>query len=46
MSYVSNSDIEERLGSTAYVQLTDDAGAGSADLDKVAEALYGEEAHV
>ena len=38
MAYVTNSDIEERLGTAAYVQLTDDAGTGSADTDKVDEA--------
>ena len=34
MAYVTNADIEERLGSRTYVQLTDDAGTGSADTDK------------
>ncbi len=38
MAYVTNADIEERLGTTACVQLTDDAGTGSADLDRVNEA--------
>jgi len=46
MSYVSNADIEERLGSEAYVQLTDDAGSGSADEDKVTEARLGAEGEV
>jgi len=46
MSYASNVDVEERLGSTAYVQLTDDAGTGSADTDKVAEALLGAEGQI
>jgi len=46
MSYASNADLEERLGSAAYVQLTDDTGTGSADLDKVAEALNGAEGEV
>ncbi|UCD28524.1 MAG: DUF1320 domain-containing protein, partial [Planctomycetota bacterium] len=46
MSYAGNTDVEERLGSTLYVQLTDDAGTGSADEDKVAEALLGAEGEV
>ncbi|MCK6455724.1 MAG: DUF1320 domain-containing protein [Phycisphaerae bacterium] len=46
MGYVTNADIEERLGTTAYVQLTDDAGSGSADLDKVNEARLGAEGEV
>ena len=46
MSYVTNADIEERLGSTAYVQLTDDAGSGSADEDKVTEARLAVEGEV
>jgi phage gp36-like protein len=43
MSYVTNSDIETRLGSERYVQLTDDAGSGAADLAVVAEARDGAE---
>ncbi len=43
MAYVTNSDIEERLGTAAYVQLTDDDGTGSADTDKVDEARLGAE---
>jgi phage gp36-like protein len=46
MAYVTNIDIEERLGSALYVQLTDDAGTGSADLDKVNEARLGAEGEV
>ncbi|MHC4445640.1 MAG: gp436 family protein [Planctomycetota bacterium] len=46
MSYASNTDVEERLGSTVYVQLTDDGGTGSADEDKVAEALLGSEGQI
>ena len=46
MSYVSNSDIEERLGTSVYVQLTDDSGSGSADLDKVNESRLGAEGEV
>jgi len=46
MSYANYSDLEERLGSLVYVQLTDDAGTGVADEDKVAEALGGAEGEV
>jgi len=46
MSYASNADLEERLGSSVYVQLTDDAGTSEADEDKVAEALGGAEGEV
>jgi phage gp36-like protein len=41
MSYVSNEDIERRMGTVAYVQLTDDAGTGSAD-EAVVDAARGE----
>jgi phage gp36-like protein len=44
MAYVTNTDIEERLGTAAYIQLTDDTGSGSADLDKIDEARAGAEA--
>ena len=43
MAYVTNNDIEERLGTAAYVQLTDDASTGSADTDKINEARLGAE---
>lgn len=46
MTYVTNADIEERLGTQAYVQLTDDEGTGSADTDKVDEARLGAEGEV
>lgn len=46
MAYVTNTDIEERLGTAAYVGLTDDAGTGSADLDKIDEARDGAEGEV
>ena len=46
MAYVTNSDIEERLGTATYVQLTDDTGTGSADIDKVDEARLGAEGEV
>jgi phage gp36-like protein len=43
MSYITNADIETRLGTAAYVELTDDDGTGSADLAKVDEARLGAE---
>lgn len=46
MSYISNSDIETRLGSAVYVQLTDDAGTGSANEAVVDEARAGAEGEV
>jgi phage gp36-like protein len=46
MAYVSHADIEERLGTATYVQLTDDAGTGSADLDKITEAQLAAEGEV
>ena len=46
MAYVSNSDIETRLGSAAYVQLTDDAGSGSANEEVIEEARAGAEGEV
>jgi len=46
MSYVSNADIEKRVGPAAYVQLTDDEGTGSANEDRVDEARLGAEGEV
>ena len=46
MSYVTNADIEERLGTDTYVQLTDDDGDGSADVGVVDEARLGAEGEV
>jgi len=46
MGYVTNADIEERLGGAQYVQLTDDEGTGQADTDKVDEARLGAEGEV
>jgi len=46
MAYVANADIEERLGSQAYVQLTDDDGDGVADVGVVEEARLGAEGEV
>lgn len=38
MPYITNADIELRLGSQAYIELTDDAGTGSANESVVDEA--------
>lgn len=46
MSYVTNSEIQSRLGTQAYIQLTDDSGSGSADVAKVDEARLGAEGEV
>ena len=46
MSYITNADIEQRLGSDAYVQLTDDDGDGTADVGVVDEARLGAEGEV
>ena len=46
MSYVTNADIEERLGSDPYVQLTDDDGDGVADVGVVDEARLGAEGEI
>lgn len=46
MAYLTNADIEERLGSDAYVQLTDDDGDGVADTGVVDEARLGAEGEV
>jgi len=46
MSYISNTDIQTRLGSAAYVQLTDDVGAGSANEAVVDEARLAAEGEV
>jgi len=43
MSYITNSDIEAWLGTESYIELTDDAGSGSADTAKVDEARLGAE---
>ncbi len=46
MAYVTNADIEDRLGPKAYVELTDDEGTGSANTDRVDEARLGAEGEV
>ena len=46
MSYVTNTDIEQRLGAAAYVQLTDDDGDSEADAVVVDEARLGAEGEV
>jgi phage gp36-like protein len=46
MPYITNADIEVRVGTAAYIALTDDAGTGSADVAKVDEARLGAEGEV
>ena len=46
MAYITNADIEERLGSATYVQLTDDDGDGQADEGIADEARLGAEGEV
>ena len=46
MAYISSADIQERLGSSAYVQLADDDGDGVADVGVVDEARLGAEGEV
>jgi phage gp36-like protein len=46
MSYITNTDIELYLGTQTYIQLTDDTGTGSADVNKVNQARLGAEGEV
>lgn len=46
MGYITNADIEERVGSVAFVQLADDDGNGVADVGVVDEARLGAEGQV
>ncbi|MCP4248922.1 MAG: DUF1320 domain-containing protein [bacterium] len=46
MAYITNTDIQTRLGNSAYVQLTDDAGTGQANEAVVDEARLGAEGEV
>lgn len=46
MAYITNADIEERVGSDAYVQLADDDGDGVADVGVVDEVRLGAEGEV
>ena len=46
MAYITNTDIEARLGSQAYVQLTDDDADGVADIGVVNEARLAAEGEV
>jgi phage gp36-like protein len=41
MTYIVDSDIEFRLGTTNYITLSDDVGTGSADGSVIAEARFG-----
>ena len=46
MSYLTNTDIENRVGTAAYVQLTDDDGDNQADTVVVDEVRLGAEGEV
>jgi phage gp36-like protein len=46
MGYVTNADIEERIGTAVLVELTDDDQTGQVDADKVDEARLGAEGEV
>ena len=46
MGYITNTDIEEHLGSATYVQLTDDDGDGVANAGVVDEARLGAEGEI
>ncbi len=46
MGYITNADIEERVGNAAYVQLADDDGNGVADVGIVDEIRLGAEGEV
>ena len=46
MSYITNSDVQLRMGTASYIQLTDDTGSGSADTNIVDEARQGAEGEV
>ena len=46
MSYITNTDIENRLGTATYLQLADDDGDGSADVVVVDEARLGAEGEI
>ena len=46
MSYITNADIELRVGTARLIQLTDDAGGGSINPSVVDEARLGAEGEV
>ena len=46
MAYVTNADIQGRLGNDTYIQLTDDDQDGSADVGVVDEARLAAEGEV
>ncbi|MBI4719254.1 MAG: DUF1320 family protein [Planctomycetes bacterium] len=46
MGYITNADIEQRLGTATYVQLADDDGDGNADTAVVDEARLAAESQV
>lgn len=46
MSYATNADVQTRVGTIRYVQLTDDSASGVADESKVTQARVAAEAEV
>jgi phage gp36-like protein len=46
VAYITNEDIEKRMGTSAYLQLADDNGDGTADAPVVDEARLGAEGEV
>jgi phage gp36-like protein len=46
MPYITNADIQQRVGAEAYVQLADDDGDGQADTGVVDEVRLGAEGEV
>jgi phage gp36-like protein len=46
MSYITNGDIDLRLGTARYIELTDDAGTGSANVAVADESRLGAEGEV
>lgn len=46
MPYIINTDVELFLGTAVYIQLGDDTGSGSADVNKVNQARLGAEGEV
>lgn len=43
MSYLTNTDVTNWMGSATVIQLTDDTGSGSANEDRITEARQGAE---
>jgi len=45
-SYITNADIEQRLGTAKAIELTDDEGTGVPNEDRLAEARLGAEGEI